>query len=56
MKIINIREFDKGSITVYSSFDESLFLAKEVAGWFGHSNPRMMLQSIDSDEKVVNDI
>ena len=39
---------------IYGTVDEPLFLAKDVAGWIEHSNPRMMLKSVDEDEKVVN--
>ena len=41
---------------IYGTFDEPLFLAKDVAKWIEHSNPRMMLQSIDDDEKVVSNV
>lgn len=41
---------------IYGTFDEPLFLAKDVASWIEHSNPRMMLQSIDDDEKVVSNV
>lgn len=37
---------------MYGTYDEPLFLAKDVAEWIGHSNSRMMLQSIDEDEKI----
>ena len=30
------------------------FLAKDVANWIEHSNPRMMLSNIDDEEKVVS--
>ena len=36
--------------------ENPLFLAKDVAGWIEHSNPRMMLQKIDEDEKVTNNV
>lgn len=39
---------------IYGSYEEPLFLAKDVAEWIEHSNPRMMLKSVDEDEKVVN--
>lgn len=29
-----------------------MFLAKDVAKWIEHSNPRMMLKSVDEDEKI----
>lgn len=39
---------------IYGTTDNPLFLAKDVASWIEHSNPRMMLQSVDENEKVVN--
>ena len=38
-------------IDVYGTTEEPLFKAKDVAEWIEHSNPRMMLESIDDDEK-----
>ncbi len=38
---------------IYGTKEEPLFLAKDVAQWIEHSNSRMMLQSVDEDEKVV---
>ena len=40
----------------YGDIENPLFLAKDVAEWIEHSNPRMMLQKIDEDEKVVNNV
>lgn len=42
------------TFSVYGTVEEPLFRAKDVADWIEHSNPRMMLQSVDEDEKVVN--
>lgn len=36
----------------YGTLEKPLFLAKDVAEWIEHSNPRMMLQSVDEDEKL----
>ena len=41
---------------VYGTIEEPLFLAKDVAEVIEHSNPRMMLKSVDEDEKVVNNV
>ena len=41
---------------IYGTIEEPLFLAKDVADWIEHSNPRMMLKKIDEDEKVVNNV
>lgn len=37
---------------VYGTFENPLFLAKDVAEWIEHSNPSKMLKSVDEDEKV----
>lgn len=36
---------------IYGTTENPMFLAKDVAEWIEHSNPRMMLQSVDEDEK-----
>lgn len=54
LKIIEQREVLGQDFKVYGDFENPLFLAKDVANWIGHSNSRMMLQSVDDDEKVVN--
>ncbi len=41
---------------VYGDYENPLFLAKDVAEWIEHSNPRVMLQLIDDAEKVVNNV
>ncbi|MEK4783357.1 MULTISPECIES: BRO-N domain-containing protein [Bacillus] len=39
---------------VYGTVEDPLFLAKDVAEWIDHSNPTMMLKSVDEDEKRLN--
>ena len=41
---------------VYGTFDNPLFLAKDVAEWIEHSNVSMMMNSVDSDEKSLEQI
>ena len=53
IEIINRSTLLGHEIDVYGSVDEPLFLAKDVALWIEHSNARMMLASVDEDEKVV---
>lgn len=53
IKIINHSTLLGHEIDVYGSVNEPLFLAKDVALWIEHSNARMMLASVDEDEKVV---
>ena len=56
LQVINEQEEIEKEFRVYGTIDEPLFLAKDVATWIEHSNPRMMLKKIDEDEKVVNNI
>ncbi len=52
IKVINQQEVLGKDFKVYGAFESPLFLAKDVAEWIEHSNARMMLQSIDEDEKI----
>ena len=56
IKVIDEREVLGKHFRVYGDIENPLFLAKDVAEWIEHSNPRMMLQNIDEDEKVVNNV
>ena len=56
IEIIDEREVLGKHFRVYGDIENPLFLAKDVAEWIEHSNPRMMLQKIDEDEKVVNNV
>ena len=40
-------------IKFYDSWENPLFLGKDVADWIEHRNPTMMLKSVDEDEKVL---
>lgn len=52
LEIINQQEVLGKSFRVYGDFENPLFLAKDVAEWIEHSNARMMLKSVDEDEKI----
>lgn len=39
--------------TIYGTFDEPLFLAKEIAEFIDHNKPSEMIQNIDEDEKLI---
>lgn len=52
LAVIQQQEILGKPFTMYGDFENPLFLAKEVAQWIEHSNPRMMLQGIDEDEKL----
>lgn len=54
--ILNNQEVLGKDFTVYGDIDNPLFLAKDVADMIEHSNPRMMLKSVDDDEKVVSNV
>ena len=56
LEVINEQVVLEKEFKVYGTFENPLFLAKDVAEWIEHSNPRMMLQKIDEDEKVVNNV
>lgn len=56
LKVIDEREILGKDVKVYGTVDEPLFLAKDVANWIEHSNPRMMLQKVDEEEKVVSNV
>jgi len=56
LKIINEQEVLGKEFKIYGSIENPLFLAKDVASWIEHSNPRVMLKTVDEDEKVVNNV
>jgi len=40
------------TINIYGTFEQPLFLAKDVAEWLEHSNAASMVSSVDADEKI----
>lgn len=56
LKVLNEQEVLGKHFKVYGTPEEPLFLAKDVAEWIEHSNPRMMLQTVDDDEKGVRNV
>lgn len=56
LQVIHEQEVLTKKFKVYGSPESPLFLAKDVADWIEHSNTRMMLKSVDDDEKVVNNV
>lgn len=56
LQIIHEQEVLTKKFKVYGTSENPLFLAKDVADWIEHSNTRMMLKSVDADEKVVNNV
>lgn len=60
-QIQSLTVFNKSSllgkeIDVYGDAENPLFRAKDVAEWIEHSNPRVMLASVDDDEKGVRNV
>lgn len=53
VRVINRSNLLGKEIDVYGDAMNPLFLANDVAKWIEHSNSRMMLASVDDDEKVV---
>lgn len=56
LQIIEQREVLGKEFTIYGDLENPLFLAKDVAKWIEHSNSRIMLNSVDESEKVVNNV
>ena len=54
--VLRKTEFLGKTLTVFGTVATPLFLAKEVSELLEHTNSRMMLQSVDNDEKVVNNV
>lgn len=50
--VLESREVLGKEFKIYGDVGNLLFLAKDVAGWIDHSNSRMMLQSVDAEEKL----
>lgn len=56
LQIIEQREVLGKEFKIYGDFENPLFLAKDVAEWIEHSNTRVMLNTVDENEKVVNNV
>ena len=53
LTIIDERELLGKEFRIYGTFENPLFLAKDVANCIEHSNPSKMLSSIDEEEKTT---
>lgn len=53
IKIIHESELLERKFKIYGTFEEPLFLAKDVAEWIEHADVSSMLRSVDEDEKVL---
>lgn len=56
LQVIHEQTLFGQSFKVYGSFEEPLFLAKDVANWIEHSRASEMLKSVDGDEKLMQTI
>lgn len=56
LQIIDERKVLGKDFKIYGDIENPLFLAKDVANWIEHSNPRVMLNTVDENEKVVNNV
>lgn len=54
LTIINEQDVLGKRFKIYGTFEEPLFLAKDVAEWIEHSDRSKMLKNVDEDEKVKN--
>ena len=54
--VIDERKVLGKEFKIYGDIENPLFLAKDVANWIEHSNPRVMLNTVDENEKVVNNV
>ena len=53
LQVINEQEVLGKQFRVYGTFEEPLFLAKDVAEWIEHKNITHMMNMIDDDEKLT---
>lgn len=56
LKVIHEQQVFGQSFKMYGDFTSPLFLAKDVAEWIEHSKTNVMLESIDTDEKLKETI
>ena len=56
LQVVLRREVLGKEFRIYGDYENPLFLARDVAAWIEHSNTIVMLQSVDAEEKVVNNV
>lgn len=56
VEVLRRQELLGHEFTIYGTSDEPLFLAKDVAELIEHTNSRVMLQSVDEEEKGVRKV
>ena len=55
-KIIKTEQIFQRKFNIYGTFENPLFLAKDIAEWIEHSDVSMMLRNIDNEEKVTSNV
>lgn len=53
LQIINEQEVLGKNFKIYGTYEDPLFLAKDVAEWIEHSDVSTMVRNIDNDEKLI---
>ncbi|MEC1709856.1 phage antirepressor KilAC domain-containing protein [Bacillus mojavensis] len=53
LEIIDQRELLGHQFKIYGTFEEPLFLAKDVATWIQHNKASEMIAKVDEDEKLI---
>ena len=56
LTVIESREILGKEFTMYGTFEEPWFIAKQISNWIGHSDTSMMLKPIDDTEKLIQTI
>jgi prophage antirepressor-like protein len=56
LQVIDERQLLSRNFRMYASYENPLFLAKDVAEWIEHSNSTVMLQNVDDSEKVLKNV
>ncbi|MEX3713408.1 BRO family protein [Cytobacillus horneckiae] len=45
--------FNNQTFNIYGTFDNPLFLGKDISIWIGHNKPAEMIRNVDEDEKLM---
>lgn len=53
LQVLSEQELLGKKFKIYGTYEEPLFLAKDVAEWIGHSQVSKMLDAVDDEEKLM---
>lgn len=53
LQVLSEQELLGKKFKIYGTYEEPLFLAKDVAEWIGHSQVSKMLDTVDDEEKLM---